>query len=243
MIRVLVNGAAGRMGTLVRRQLEADGRFALVGAADVSEKEGLPPVLPEVPADVVIDFSFHTAAPALADYCVAHKVALVAATTGLTPEESAALDRAAEQVPVFRAANFSLGVALLMRLARQAARAFPEADIEIVEAHHDRKADAPSGTALALAEAIRQERPAAEFVMGRSGHAPRQKNEIGIHALRLGNLSGTHEVIVATDFETITLRHEAHDRALFAKGALEAAAFLAGKPAGRYGMEDLADAE
>ena len=239
MIRVLVNGAAGRMGSIVRRFVGEDDRFTLAGAADISQKDGLPPVLPEVPADVIIDFSFHTAMPALAAYAVQHNVALVAATTGLTPEEEAALTTAAEKIPVFRAANFSLGVALLVRLARETARAFPDADIEIVEAHHDRKQDAPSGTALALADALRKERPEAEYVMGRSGHCPRTKNEIGIHALRYGNLPGTHEVIVSTDFETVTLRHEAHDRALFAKGALEAAAFLAGKPAGMYSMEDL----
>ena len=112
-------------------------------------------------------------------------------------------------------------------------------DIEIVERHHRRKVDAPSGTALLLADAVKARRPDAAYVFGRAGHHPRQPNEIGIHSLRMGNVVGEHEVIFATDNQTITLKHQAHDRALFAEGALAAADFLQGQPAGLYHMEDL----
>ena len=116
---------------------------------------------------------------------------------------------------------------------------FPEADIEIVEAHHNRKADAPSGTALMLAGAIKEVRPEAELNLGRSGLGKREKNEIGVHAVRMGNLPGTHAVLVSTDSQTITLKHEAHDRSLFADGAVSAARFLVGRGAGLYDMKAL----
>lgn len=121
----------------------------------------------------------------------------------------------------------------------QAAAIFGGCDVEIVEAHHNRKADAPSGTALSLADAVKAQRPDAEYVFGRHGQHKRQPNEIGIHSLRMGNVVGEHEVIFSTDSQTITLKHQAHDRALFAEGALTAAAFLVGKPAGLYHMDDL----
>ena len=133
----------------------------------------------------------------------------------------------------------TIGVALLARLVGQAAAIFGGCDVEIVEAHHNRKADAPSGTALLLADAVKARRPDAAYVFGRAGHHPRQPNEIGIHSLRMGNVVGEHEVIFATDNQTITLKHQAHDRALFAEGALAAADFLQGQPAGLYHMEDL----
>ena len=130
-------------------------------------------------------------------------------------------------------------VARNLRLVGQAAAIFGGCDVEIVEAHHNRKADAPSGTALLLADAVKAQRPDAEYVFGRHGQHKRQPNEIGIHSLRMGNVVGEHEVIFSTDSQTITLKHQAHDRALFAEGALTAAAFLVGKPAGLYHMDDL----
>ena len=161
------------------------------------------------------------------------------ATTGQTEEEKAMITKAAESIPVFFAANFSMGVALLIDLAKKAAQTMPDAEIEIVEAHHDRKLDAPSGTALAIANAIKEVRPEATFNMGRSGYAKREPNEIGISAIRMGNIVGIHEVMIGTQNQTITLKHEAHSRALFAEGALQAAAFIADKPAGLYNMESL----
>ena len=128
-------------------------------------------------------------------------------------------------------------VALLVELAKTAARAMPDAEIEIIEKHHDRKLDAPSGTALLLANAIKEVRKNAKFIFGRSGQAKREAEEIGIHAIRMGNIVGEHEVIIGTDSQTITLKHEAHSRSLFAEGAIAAADFLIGKPEGLYDMK------
>lgn len=239
-MKVIVNGAAGRMGQHVCNLLEANG-CTLAAAVDRAGGEGVYTSLADYtgPADVVIDFSNHACAQEVVDYCVSHKLPLVAATTGYTPEEFAVLEAGATEVPVFQSYNMSVGVALLARLAKQAAAVFGGCDIEIIEAHHNRKADAPSGTALLLADAVKEKRPEAEYVFGRSGQHKRQPNEIGIHALRMGNVVGEHEVIFATDNQTVTLKHQAHDRALFADGALAAARFLVKQPAGFYHMDDL----
>ena len=155
--------------------------------------------------------------------------------------EHPSITKAAESIPLFFAANYSLGIALLIELARKTAAAMPDAEIEIVEIHHDRKVDAPSGTALAIADAIRQIRPESTVHSGRSGMGKRTPEEIGIHAVRMGNVVGIHEVMIGTQNQTITLKHEAHSRALFAEGALAAADFLMGKPAGLYDMNSLLD--
>ena len=238
-MNVIVNGAMGRMGQQVCRVLAENGETAI--PVDRAGGEGVYPALADYtgPADVVIDFSSHTGAAQLMDYCVARKLPLVAATTGYTPEEMALLVQGARTVPVFQSYNMSVGVALLARLVKQAAAVFGGADVEIVEAHHNRKADAPSGTALMLADAVKSQRPQAEYQLGRAGQHKREPNEIGIHALRMGNVVGEHEVIFATDSQTITLKHQAHDRALFAEGALTAARFAAEQKPGLYHMDDL----
>ena len=191
--------------------------------------------------DVVVDFSHHSCTGDLLAYAVGNGIPLVLATTGQTEEERAAIRKAAETIPLFFAANYSLGVALLIELARKTAAAMPDAEIEIVEVHHDRKVDAPSGTALAIADAICQIRPESTVHSGRSGMGKRTPEEIGIHAVRMGNVVGIHEVMIGTQNQTITLKHEAHSRALFAEGALAAADFLMGKPAGLYDMTSLLD--
>ena len=236
---IIVNGARGRMGQEVCRLLQEDGhRLAAVAR---SGQDGCYARLVDYtgPADVVIDFSNHEGVEELMAYCVQRGLPLVAATTGYTPEEFQRIQEGARTIPVFQSYNMSIGVALLARLVGQAAAIFGGCDVEIVEAHHNRKADAPSGTALLLADAVKARRPDAAYVFGRAGHHPRQPNEIGIHSLRMGNVVGEHEVIFATDNQTITLKHQAHDRALFAEGALAAADFLQGQPAGLYHMEDL----
>lgn len=239
-MRVIVNGALGRMGRQVCRLLAEDG-IPVAARVDPAGGEGVCRSLAEVSgeADVVIDFSNHASAAEVSAYCTARRTPLVAATTGYTPEEFALLEDAARTVPVFQSYNMSLGVALLARLVGQAAAIFGGCDVEIIEAHHNRKADAPSGTALLLADAVKAKRPEAEYVFGRSGQHKRKSNEIGIHALRMGNVVGEHEVIFATDSQTISLKHQAHDRALFAEGALTAASFICKQPPGLYHMDDL----
>ena len=243
-MNIIINGANGRMGRFVTDAALAAGHTV---AARVSPSyytdsaAGLFPALhqADVSADVVIDFSNHSCTKELVDFCVEKKLPVVIATTAHTEDELAMIRRAAESVPVFLSANMSIGVALLAELAKKAAAAFPDADIEIVEKHHNQKLDVPSGTALLLARRIKEVRSDAEFVIGRHENGKRTKNEIGIHALRYGSEVGTHEIIISTGSETVTLKHEAENRSLFAQGALTAAAFLSGKAPGLYDMTSL----
>ena len=243
-MKILICGVGGRMGREVAK-LALDG---MRGAVPVAGFDVLPVDTREFPTytdwntvtevpDCIIDFSHHAGTEALLAYATAKKLPVVLATTGHTEEETEAIRRASEVIPIFHSANMSLGIALLVELAKTAAKAFPEADIEIVEKHHNRKLDAPSGTALLLARELQEVREDATLICGRSGQAKRERNEIGIHAVRMGNIVGEHEVIIGTDTQTVTLKHEAHSRALFAEGAIAAADFLVGKPAGLYDMK------
>ena len=243
-MKILICGVGGRMGREVAK-LALDG---VRGATVIAGFDVVPLDTREFPTytewsavngeiDCIIDFSHHTATEALLNFAKQNNIPAVIATTGHTDEEKSNIIEAAKQIPVFHCANMSLGIALLVELAKTAAKAFPDADIEIIEKHHNRKLDAPSGTALLLANAIKEVRKNAKFIFGRSGQAKREPQEIGIHAIRMGNIIGEHEVIVGTDTQTITLKHEAHSRALFAEGALAAADYLCGKPAGLYDME------
>lgn len=233
-MRAIVCGANGAMGKLLQERLtQVVGLVSIDGENGVARSFG---ELGDVQPQVVLDFSHHTAAPQAAAYAVENKCALVVGTTGHTEEEKAAIFAAAKEVPVFYAGNMSLGIAVLCRLAKDAARSFPEADIEIVEVHHNRKVDAPSGTAKMLFEAIKEVRPQANAHCGRAGEGKRTKDEIGISSLRMGGVVGIHEVHIATDSQRLTLRHEACDRGMFADGAVEAAKFVVGKPAGLYNM-------
>lgn len=191
-------------------------------------------------ADVIIDFSHHSASPELIKYAVEKDLPIVIATTGHDDRELEAIEDGTKRVAVFMSANMSLGVALLVELAKKTAKVFPDADIEIIEKHHNRKLDAPSGTALMIAKAIEQVRRGIKFVYGRAGQQKRETDEIGIHAVRCGNIVGEHEVIVCTDTQIITLKHEAQSRSLFAEGAIAAASFLIGKKPGLYSMQDIA---
>lgn len=243
-MKVMINGSTGRMGKILEARALAGGEeiAALVSpSAPAGGGEKCYAALAEFDgeADCVIDFSLHNAVGELLRYCMARKLPVVIATTGHDEAERAQIAEAAKTIPVFFAANMSLGVAVTADLARRAAAAFPEAEIEIVERHHDRKIDVPSGTALALAHEIQSVREGLTLVVGRHANGKRAKNEIGIHSLRLGNEVGTHEIIIATGSETLTIKHEAEDRALFADGALAAARFLCGKGAGLYTMRDM----
>ena len=245
-MKILIHGSTGRMGKILCQLLTA-GYSGLELAAQVSPEAVSDPAnciytsLQEVTCDVdgVIDFSHHTAVGGLMDFCMAKNLPVVVATTGHTPEEKAIIADAAKKIPVFFSANMSIGVALLADLAKRAAVVFPNADIEIVEKHHNQKLDVPSGTALLLAHRIQEVREDSVLLVGRHENGKRTAKEIGIHSLRMGNEVGTHEIIIATGAETITLKHEAENRSLFANGALAAAAFLAGKPAGMYSMQDI----
>ncbi len=242
---ILVYGMGGHMGREVSRLALSGYRgCSLACGVDVNGFDGnavchasLADVTEK--CDCIIDFSHHSATAELLDYAVKNALPVVLCTTGHTDEERALIHKAAESIPLFLSANMSVGVALLVELAKKTAAALPDAEIEIVESHHDRKLDAPSGTALLIAEALREVRGKVPFVFGRHGQSKRTKEEIGIHSLRMGNVVGIHEVIVATENQTVTLKHEAHNRALFAEGAVAAAQFLVGKPAGVYDMNSM----
>ena len=245
-MRILISGLGGHMGQHVAHLCAEGcrGAEAVAGVDFVGWQSCTLPCAPdfehaETNVDCVVDFSHHSTTAALLAFGKQHNIPLVIATTGQTDSERAAIEAAAKEIPIFFAANFSLGIALLIELAKKAAAAMPDAEIEIIEKHHDRKVDAPSGTALAIARALQTVRPGAEIVTGRSGMGKRTKQEIGIHAIRMGNIPGEHEVLIGTNNQTISLKHETHDRALFAEGALAAAAFLCGKPAGLYDMQSL----
>lgn len=242
MIKVLINGACGRMGKEVEKIVEASETMTVAAKVDkMAAESGCYTDINDFSgeADIIIDFSNHLGTKDLLDYAVKNNIPTVVATTGHTPEELALIEDAGKKIAVFHSANMSLGVALLCELAVKAAATMPDADIEIVETHHNRKLDAPSGTALMIANAIKAVREKAQFVFGREGMAKREKNEIGVHAVRRGNIVGIHEVLVSTDSQTITLKHEAHSRALFAEGAVSAAEFILGKPAGLYNMNSI----
>ena len=245
-MKILLSGACGHMGREILA-LCAQNYHGITAKAgvDTNEDESCPVPCAgsfaeaETDVDCIVDFSHHAATKELLSFAVKNRLPLVLATTGQTEDERAAILAASEEIPLFFAANYSLGIALLIKLAKQTASAFPDAEIEIIEKHHDRKLDAPSGTALAIFEGIKDVRPDAAAVLGRSGYAKRTQSEIGIHAIRMGNIVGEHEVIIGTPNQTITLKHEAHSRALFAEGALVAAEFLQGKGAGLYDMNSL----
>ena len=245
-MKILISGIGGRMGSEIKKlALEGYKNSQLVAGYDIA-----PQSITECPTyqnlwdvketpDCIIDFSHHSATSNLLKYACEKKLPVVLATTGHDDGEKAKIVEASKQIPIFYSANMSLGVALLCSLAQITAKNFPDADIEIIEKHHNRKLDAPSGTALLLANAIQKIRESAYFTFGRCGQAKRKPAEIGIHSIRMGNIIGEHEVIIGTDTQTITLKHEAHSRSLFAEGAIVAAAYLIDQNAGLYDMNSM----
>ena len=241
-MRAVVCGANGAMGKLICAALGD----AVIGRVSIDGENGVPKTFDElgaVDANVLIDFSHHTAVGDVLSYAKKIGSAAVIGTTGHTPEEKALIFAAAEEIPVFYAGNVSLGIAVLCRLVKEAVKFFPDADIEIVEIHHTRKVDAPSGTAHMLFNAVKEVRADAVENCGRSGEGKRTKNEVGIHALRMGNVVGIHEVHINTGTQTLVLKHESGSRAMLADGAVSAAKFMVGKEKGMYDMESILNAQ
>ena len=249
MVAIAITGACGRMGRVIAGLCAERNDCEIIAGVDkVGEKYAEFPIykglfdLPEKP-DVIIDFSHASVLPDLLSYCKMNNVPAVIATTGYTDEERAQITAASEQIPIFFTFNMSLGINLLAELAKKAAQILGDRnfDIEIVEKHHNQKKDAPSGTAIMLAEAINEEIGNRDhYVYDRhSVRKPRDKDEIGMHSVRGGTIVGEHEIIFAGHDEVITLSHSAQSREVFAVGAVNAAVFLSGKPAGLYAMSDL----
>ena len=237
-MKAVLCGANGAMGKLIDSILGHE----VAGRVSIDGENGVPTTfaqLGDVGADMVIDFSHHSAVADVLSYAEENGCAAVIGTTGHTPQEKALILAAAERIPVFYSGNMSLGIAVLCRLAKQAAAYFPDADIEILEIHHNRKVDAPSGTAKMLFEAVKEVRPEAAAHCGRAGEGKREKQEIGISSLRMGGVVGVHEVHICTPNQSLTLRHDAVSRGMLAEGAVDAARFMEGKQPGLYNMESI----
>ena len=246
MLRIIMHGCNGHMGQVISGLVQQDPDVEIVAGISLSgkEKNGYPVFSDihacQVEADVLIDFSSVKAIDALLEYCVARKLPVVLCTTGLSEEQLAKVEEAAKEVAVLKSANMSLGVNTLLKLIQDAAKVLATAgfDMEIVERHHKLKVDAPSGTALALADSLNEAMDNSyHYVFDRSQRRQqRDAKEIGVSAVRGGTIVGEHEIIFAGADEVVEFKHTAHSKAIFGKGAIEAAKFLAGKPAGKYDM-------
>lgn len=249
MIKVIMHGCNGKMGQMIAGLIAADEEIELAAGVDThDEGKNAFPVFKSiaectVEADVVIDFSAAPAVDKLLDDCVAKKLPCVLCTTGLSEQQIAKVKEASGKVAILKSANMSLGINMLLRLLKEATGILAPAgfDIEIVEKHHNQKVDAPSGTALALADSINEELDHSyRYVYDRSQvREKRDRKEIGISAVRGGTIVGDHDVIFAGPDEVITFSHRAYSKAVFGKGAIQAAKFLAGRPAGMYDMSDV----
>ncbi|MBD5513401.1 MAG: 4-hydroxy-tetrahydrodipicolinate reductase [Lachnospiraceae bacterium] len=249
MTRVIMHGCNGKMGQTISGLIAADEEIEIVAGVDAyDEGKNSYPVFSliadcDVAADAVIDFSAAAAVDGLLNYCVEKQVPCVLCTTGLSEAQLAKVQEASKKVAVLKSANMSLGINMLLKLLKEAAGILAPAgfDIEIVEKHHNQKVDAPSGTALALADSINEELSNAyNYVYDRSQtREKRAQKEIGISAVRGGTIVGDHDVIFAGADEVVTFSHRAYSKAVFGKGAIQAAKFIAGKPAGMYDMSDV----
>ena len=246
MTDIIVSGINGRMGKAIEQMCQNGEGFRIVAGVDVNL--GVPHEFPTVSdinelsckADAIIDFSHHSTVKALSEYAVKTGTPVIFCTTGYNDEELDIINRASKNVAVFRSGNMSLGINLLIELSKKASEILEGFDIEIIEQHHNQKLDAPSGTALMIADGIKDVREDSEYVYDRTKvRQKRSQNEIGIHSVRGGSIVGEHEVIFAGRNENITLRHSALSREVFADGALKAAKFIKGKGAGMYNMSSV----
>ena len=249
MVKILMHGCNGKMGRMITEIVKNEEDTVI--AAGVDKFTGIPNDYPvfekiaqcDVDVDVVIDFSNAGAVDELLDYCVEKSLPVVLCTTGLSDEQLKKVDECSEKIAVLKSANMSMGINLLLKLLKDAAKVLAPAgyDIELVEKHHNQKLDTPSGTALALADSINEAMGNEyEYVYDRSQvRKKRDAKEIGISAVRAGTIVGEHEVIFAGTDEVIEFKHTAYSRSVFAKGAVEAGKFLAGQPAGMYDMGDV----
>lgn len=252
MTKAIMHGCNGKMGQVITRIIAEDSEIEIVAGVDTSNHiQNTYPVFAsikdcDVAADVIIDFCAAPAVDQLLEYCVDKKIPCVLCTTGLSQEQLEAVEEASKQVAILRSANMSLGINTLLKMLKDATHVFAPAgfDIEIVEKHHNQKVDAPSGTALALADSINEELDNEyKYVYDRSQvREKRTKKEIGISAVRGGSIVGDHDVIFAGMDEVITFSHTAYSKSVFGKGAVQAAKFLAGKGAGKYDMSDVIEA-
>lgn len=249
MVKIIMHGCNGKMGQVITGIVAADKDAEIVAGIDIVDNRQNPyPVYTNiddcnVEADVIIDFASAKAIDKLLDYVETRKIPVVLCTTGLSEEQLARVEEVSKKVAVLKSANMSLGINTLSKVLKSVSPLLAEAgfDIEIVEKHHHFKVDAPSGTALALGDAVNESLPEKyEYKFDRSqDRIPRPKNEIGFSSVRGGTIVGEHDVIFAGEDEVITFSHTAYSKSVFAKGAVEAAKFLKGQPAGHYTMKEV----
>lgn len=254
MLRIIVHGCCGKMGKVLAETIKESDFAQMAAGIDGQCQEGYslsnPSSIPcynqfshcKAAADAVIDFSNPACLSPLLEYCVTEKLPLVMATTGFQPDETAEIEKAARVIPIFRSANMSLGINVMARLLRMAAANLEkDFNIEIIEKHHNKKVDSPSGTAFLLADAVNEGcRVKKDMIFGRHGRTDECKiTDMGIHAIRGGSIPGDHTVLFAGPGETIEITHRALSKDIFAAGALKAAAWLVGKEPGLYSMEDM----
>ena len=249
MVKVVVCGASGRMGQTIGRMVNESKDLELVGGinlkpgsffgVEIVETKNAEPLLKKTKTDVLIDFTVANAAVENVKMAARNNVALVVGTTGFTPEQRREMEEAIKgHVPAVISSNFSVGVNIFWQLIRDAGRLLKDYDIEVFEAHHRNKKDAPSGTAKTILQILDEEAGIRKKMYGREGMTERQ-NEIGVHVIRGGDIVGDHKVMFSKNFETIELSHRAYDRSVFATGALHAARWVVGKKPGIYGMNDV----
>lgn len=250
MTNIILRGCNGKMGNIITQMIDEDDNAVIVAGIDVSKagRENKYPVFfsfsqCNVPADVIIDFSSPVNVREMIDFAIKRGIGIVLCTTGFSKEDQGLIEEASELIPILRSANMSMGINLILKLIKEATRVLADSgfDIEIIEKHHNKKVDAPSGTALAIADSINEAlNNQYEYVYDRTDiRAPRVKKEIGISSVRGGTIVGEHELIFAGVDEVIEIKHTAYSRAIFAKGAIQAAKFLSGKAPGMYAMNDV----
>lgn len=246
-MKAIINGYSGTMGQVLTKCILADEEVELVAGVspvhhDANDQFSTYSSFAEVKeeADVVIDFSNPLALDGILEYCLNTKTPVVLATTGYNDEEMAKIHEAAKQIPIFLSFNMSLGVNILLKLVKEAAKNLAGFDIEIIEKHHNKKVDSPSGTAVMIANAVKEVREQSEFIYGRHGRTgKRQQNEVGIHAIRGGTIVGEHSAIFAGNDEILEINHSARSKNVFAEGAIAAAKYLVNQEAGFYNMDDM----
>ncbi|MGN1032609.1 MAG: 4-hydroxy-tetrahydrodipicolinate reductase [Intestinibacter sp.] len=247
VLKLLINGYSGTMGQVLTKCALADEEIELVAGVshaqhDSNNQFSTYSSFAEVKeeADVVIDFSNPLALDGILEYCLNTKTPVVLATTGYNDEEMAKIHEAAKQIPVFLSFNMSLGINVLLKLVKEAAKNLAGFDIEIIEKHHNKKLDSPSGTAVMIANAVKEVREQSEFIYGRYGRTgKRQPNEVGIHAIRGGTIVGEHSAIFAGNDEILEINHSARSKNVFAEGAIAAAKYLVNQEAGFYNMDNM----
>ena len=245
MLRVIISGYSGSMGKVLTKCANEDSELEIVCGAskddlDVPFKTYHKMSEVEELADVIIDFSHHSTIEDTLSYAIKTKTPIVIATTGFNDEELTKIKKASNIIPIFHSSNMSLGVNVLVKLVKESAKSLNGFDIEIIEKHHNKKLDAPSGTAVMIANGVKEVLPDSEYIYGRHGRSDkRSSNEIGIHAIRGGTIVGEHTTIFAGHDEVVEIKHSAQSKDIFAKGAIAAAKFLVKQEAGYYNMNNM----